>query len=649
MYGSFYNLVEKPFSISTDPRFLWCGEKHNEALANLKYGVMERNGFVVLTGDIGTGKTTLVNALLAMLSDNVIVAKINHPSLETVEFLTLVAKTFDPTAVVPGKSDLLLFFNAFLKQVYREGNVALLIVDEAHRLSIELLEEIRLLSNIEQDGMRMLNIIFVGQDELKPMLSSPQCRALRQRITLFYDIQVLSEEETAKYVGHRLKVSGLHEQLFTPSAIQKIHAVTHGNPRLINILCDRALLTGYVKARRIIDADIIIECAREITPNYKIKSIVLGDAGSTITTWGQKILNALATRSRTVVQWLGPSPEQLDKEGKETAKLWRLRTGALTEKVLAAALSLAKKYRRKVIPIILVAGMVSLSFALTVGALKVAGNNDAQSRQESLAGPVSPPSVPPIEDEAQREEITPAAKAETVGIQSASRASAPEFNASDPMPLPEHEAVAPSITPEKPDPVELAAAALEQKEYQKALALLEADRSSPREENSNTSGLYAKALVGRAGEIIADAPLEAESMLLKAVEIAPDTAQAFLMLGKRYTQIKDYPRAMDAYQKAVHLDPLLPDAFFNLGFISATLGKYGDAEQAFAKAVKLEPPYLGKSLFNLAVVQQKLGKKAESLANLEEAVAVDPENEKALAYLGRLKGVGRKYMPRQTK
>ncbi len=650
MYDSFYSLSKKPFGISTDPRFLWCGEKHNEALANLKYGVMERNGFVVLTGDIGTGKTTLVNALLELLSDDVLVAKVNHPSLEPDDFLTLVAKTFDASVVVDGKSDLLLFFNTFLKKAYQDGKVALLIVDEAHRLSIELLEEIRLLSNIEQDGMRLLNIIFVGQNELKPMLSSPQCRALQQRITLYYDIPLLSEKETVAYVGHRLGVSGLQERLFTEPAFHKIYAFSQGNPRLINILCDRAMLTGYLKARRIIDADIVRECAREIVPGHHSKRMVIGDTLRTIAVRHRMFMEALT--SAPVVRSLRASPGKLVRAGKETVKDLRLMIGALKEHVAAAADRLAGKYRRRAIAIILAAGMASIFLALAVGAFKVAGSNDAQSiaakRLIGAVGLASTHSQPPAALPVNPVEASPAASAETIGVPTSDQAASLEINASDPIPSPEDD-TAPLINAhEQPGSVEMAAAALEKNDYQLALGLLEADQGSLQDKHSKVTGLYAKALVGRAGEIIAAAPLQAETMLLKAVEIAPDTVQAFLMLGKYYTKIKDYPRAADTYQKAVHLDPLVPDAFFNLGFIYATLGRYEAAEQAFSRVVRLEPPYLGKSLFNLAVVQQKLGKKTESLANLEQAVTLAPENEKALAYLSLLKGEGNKTVAEKT-
>jgi type II secretory pathway predicted ATPase ExeA/Tfp pilus assembly protein PilF len=652
MYDSFYNLSEKPFGISADPRFLWGSETHNEALANLEYGVMERNGFVVLTGDIGTGKTTLVNALLDMLSDDVLIAKINHPSLDTTEFLTLVAKTFDPSAVVSGPSDLLIFFGSFLKKVHNDGKIALLIVDEAHRLSKEVLEEIRLLSNIEQDGTRLLNVIFIGQKELKPILASPSSRALQQRITLYYEIQLLSQAETAMYVSHRLNVCGRKGQLFTPSALQKIYTFSRGNPRLINILCNRALLTGYVKNRRTIDADIIKECTREISSWYDSKSRVSVKTFQRISAGVHAHLKALRAPS-AAAQFLNRSLKQLGKTKEETTKGMLFIYGALTEKVTAVARGLSGKYRRHWIQVALLAGLTSIVLVLTFGLLKGTDSGDPRSpqsqREVSTAGPTSNVSWSHEENKTKPVEMKTAASVETVGKQSAGQAKAPDTKTSDPAPLPEHEAAPLMAAHEQLDPVELSKAALEQKDYQKALMLLEARQDSRKGMDSSSSALYAKALVGRAGEILASAPREAEGMLWKAVELAPDNAKTYVLLGKHYTKIKAYPRAIDAYRKAVHLDPLIPDAFFNLGYIYATISNYEAAEQAFSRAVQLKPPYLDKSLYNLAVVQQKLGKKAESLSNLEQAVTLAPENEKALAYLSRLKRAEAKNTPVRTR
>jgi len=264
MYRSFYRLSAKPFQISADPRFLWLGDDYKEAWANFKYGLAEGDGYVVLVGAVGTGKTTLVNALLAALGKRALVANINHPTLDAAEFLSFVARTYDPTATVSSKADCLQFFKAFLHQAHADGKRVLLVIDEAHHLSIEVLEEVRLLSNIELAGRKLIHIFLVGQTELLKTLRSPACSALSQRITLFYHLRPLSAAETEKYITRRLRVAGSEERIFTAKAVEAIHALSRGYPRQINKLCDRALLTGFVKEERRIDARTIQECAREI-------------------------------------------------------------------------------------------------------------------------------------------------------------------------------------------------------------------------------------------------------------------------------------------------------------------------------------------------------------------------------------------------
>lgn len=643
MYDSFYKLAEKPFKISTDPRFLWCGEKHGEALANLSYGLMDGNGFVVLTGDIGTGKTTLVNALLETLDNRVLVAKINHPSLDAMEFLTLVAKTFDPSVSIRGKSDQLLFFNSFLRQAHAQGKIALLVIDEAHRLSVELLEEIRLLSNIEQAGQRLLNIILVGQNELKPMLLSPQCRALRQRITLFYEIQALSQEETVHYVEFRLKVSGLLEQLFTPAALHEIHAYSKGNPRLINILCDRALLTGFVKERREIDADIIFECAREINLRDQTKARIQGAWIQKLLACRRAIITVSATGVATVDQMLRRAWKWIRENQIAAFREFCNKVKTVAIIVVNTTIRFAKKNRGKIITSALAAGIAAASLALTIGANRAADTKKDPSLAEKRPAMASLLTSPGARKPANKGMAFgfAAQMANTQIVASIPERQVPALETSVPNQIPETRNPNPvprkTAEPPEPTPMQESAAALEQGNYRRAVKLLEAIQGGKTDEDSETAGLYAKALVGRAGEIIAASPLKAEIMLLKAIQAAPDLADPFLMLGKHYTHTKDYARAIEAYQKAVRLDPDSSDAFFNLGFIYATSGKFEAAEKAFTRVVQLKPPYLEKALFNLAVVQQKLGKMEESIANLELVTAMAPGNEKALAFLNRIR------------
>jgi general secretion pathway protein A len=264
MYRSFYGLTLKPFQISSDPKFLWLGEKHQEALAVLKYGVLDNRGFLLLTGDVGTGKTTLINALVNSLGPDTIVAHVPDPGLTIMDFINYIASAFRLEAPFTSKGAFLVRFREFLEKAHTSRKQVLLIIDEAQRLDTQLLEEIRLLSNIELQQTKLINIFFVGQDEFSDILSRNENRALRQRMTLNYHIDPLTEEETGNFVKHRLKVAGTEKKIFSTTAISEIYAFSGGYPRLMNIICDHALLTGYVKGDKTIDGEMIAECAKEL-------------------------------------------------------------------------------------------------------------------------------------------------------------------------------------------------------------------------------------------------------------------------------------------------------------------------------------------------------------------------------------------------
>ncbi len=264
MYLSHYNLKEKPFQISTDPKFLWMGEKHQEALATLKYGIQDNKGFLFLTGDIGTGKTTLINGLLNSLNEDVIVAVIPDPNLDNIDFFKIIANDFNIDKNFDGKGEFLLVFRDFLYGAHDDGRKVLLIIDESQRLGDMLLEEIRLLSNIEKQNTKLINIFFVGQQEFNDIILKPENKALRQRITVNYSLSPLTMAETDEYIKYRLSVAGADKFIFNTSAVHEIYLFSEGYPRLINTICDRALLTGYVKEAARIDDRIISECAQDL-------------------------------------------------------------------------------------------------------------------------------------------------------------------------------------------------------------------------------------------------------------------------------------------------------------------------------------------------------------------------------------------------
>ena len=271
MYNSFYGLDRAPFRVNPDPRFLYFSESHEEALATLVYAVQERKGFVVLTGEVGTGKTTVLNALLERIASpdfgtDVQTAYLFNTVLHLEDFFGLVFDELGldlPTPFQKGRA--LQALNDYLIQRLEGGQQTLLLIDEAQNLSRELLEEIRMLSNLETPESKLLQIVLVAQPELDSMLAQPELRQLRQRIELRHAIRPLSAKESAEYVRQRLLSAG-HDtgDLFTRGALREIFACSGGIPRVINVVCDNALLVGFVGQAHRITASAIERAASDI-------------------------------------------------------------------------------------------------------------------------------------------------------------------------------------------------------------------------------------------------------------------------------------------------------------------------------------------------------------------------------------------------
>ncbi|RPI66220.1 MAG: hypothetical protein EHM38_10455, partial [Geobacteraceae bacterium] len=264
MYHQYFGLNRSPFSIEPDPAFLWLGEKHQEGLSVLRYGILENKGFLLLTGDIGTGKTVLMKSLLTSLTGDVTVATIQDPSLTLLDFFNILSYELGMASTIDGKADFLIKFRKFVRRVYDSQKRLLVIIDEAQRLSNGLLDEIRVLANIDYDNRELLNFFFVGQIEFNQMLMDPYNKALRQRISVSYHLVPLNPEETSAYIRHRLKVAGTEKELFMPEVTHEIFKFSNGTPRLINILCDRALITGYSRDLNSVSPEMIRECAKEL-------------------------------------------------------------------------------------------------------------------------------------------------------------------------------------------------------------------------------------------------------------------------------------------------------------------------------------------------------------------------------------------------
>ena len=266
MYLSYFGLAEAPFSIAPAPRYLYMSQRHQEALAHLLYGVNGEGGFVLLTGEVGTGKTTVSRCLLEQIPESCDVAYIFNPRLTVEELLSTICVEFGIDCP-PGNTSIKVFvdcINAHLLDAHAKGRHSVLIIDEAQNLSADVLEQMRLLTNLETNERKLLQIILIGQPELATMLERPELRQLAQRIVARYHLGPLTKPEVAAYVQHRLEVAGTQRQLFPPALMGRLHSLGGGIPRIINVLCDRALLGAYAQGKERVDRATLEQAAREV-------------------------------------------------------------------------------------------------------------------------------------------------------------------------------------------------------------------------------------------------------------------------------------------------------------------------------------------------------------------------------------------------
>ena len=267
VYSTYFGLNEAPFNITPDPSFLFQSASHQEAFAQLQYGIRARRGFIVLTGEVGTGKTTLIQALLAQLVDTTHTALIFSAITSPIDLLRYVCEEFrliEPMQGLRDSHDYIYLLNEFLLEKYRAGSNAALIIDEAQNLSAEVLESVRLLSNFETTKDKLLQILLVGQPELNERLNTPQLRQLKQRVSLRHHLRPLSLSECQDYIVNRLRLAGCNSSIFQIKAIEAIHQYSAGIPRLINVICDNAMISAYALEKKEIDTRFIQEVADDL-------------------------------------------------------------------------------------------------------------------------------------------------------------------------------------------------------------------------------------------------------------------------------------------------------------------------------------------------------------------------------------------------
>lgn len=302
MYKQFFELSRNPFEISPDPFFYHPTPRHNEALANLHYGVGRRKGFIVITGEVGTGKTLLVRCLLSELrKNNIAFGYVFNPLLPVVEFFQYIMADLGLPYASRTKAEMLLDLNRYLIQRHARGLITALVVDEAQALRAELLEEIRLLTNLETSQQKLLQIVLMGQPELDAMLDSPELRQLKQRVSLRCQLQPLDQQQTRAYILSRLERAGAapESSIFSGESLDKIFEYSRGIPRIVNTLCENSLVNAFAREQRPVSADIVTEVAgdfRLIAPSLPEETLPLASRDEN----GESLMRSLFRLLRTM-------------------------------------------------------------------------------------------------------------------------------------------------------------------------------------------------------------------------------------------------------------------------------------------------------------------------------------------------------------
>lgn len=755
MYQEFYGLKRLPFQLLPDPDFFYLSHKHDTALTHLEYGISQRAGFIVITGEIGTGKTTLLRYLLRSLDEDLPVATLSQTYLYAEDLIRAICQDFSLPHQNKRKPELLELFGTFLVDQYRKGKYVILILDEAQNLPLESLEELRMLSNLDADNERILQIILVGQPPLRAKLRREELRQLYQRIEVSYHLEALDQQELKNYIRYRIETAGGPDpNLFHEEAIETIFDYSGGVPRLINAVCHGCLVYGFAEGIKKIHRDLVEavlndredfglfpsseaagkqEISATLNPDRKENGEALSTPDHLNTKLDRLIeLSGLSAEAfERVTSSLARMSSQTDLTGIKEQLASERKTRKAIEDRLAQVESLLDQVNRdslqintEAVPpyaknhqpthqteskatrekpdkfqvltqrlVHLIEGewkprvsktflnlrhiflllysegrkrpaiisMIIISYIFSAAGAAFLFSKDQRSNENGFRpGKADQVNVSRMFTKKNKQPVQMEPNALKRTEKSPLPQKAPEKKklivAKTTSPWVSQTPVSPAQPNDKAQDADSIASSVSKDDSSKAVnnasikVLTAPDQLVKRLDHATHSydmakaevdnkKLYSQTLTEQAKVLLDEGQSKkAEESLLKAVEADPDNFAAYFELGKLYTKAKEYTKAINNYQNAAELRPDTASVPYNLGFVYAGKRDYQNAEKALQRAAELNPPYADKVLFNLAVVQQKLGKGDSCIQNLQKSLSVNPSNRRAKEYLDKILG-----------
>jgi len=617
MSHSFFHLKRSPFQLSPNPLFFWLSSTHKEALGTLQYCLMNKKEFALITGDVGSGKSILINSFLENIEDieeGILLIKITNPPTDLIDLFKLLAISLE-FSEVDNKADFINQFEKFLQEIQRNHKRLLIIIDEAHKLTPDQLEELRLLVNMTSIEKESITFFFLGQNKLNQILLTDKCLALRSRIAFHYHIKPLTREETENYIAFRLLIAGGDIKIFSRHALGKIHELSDGNPRFINTICERSMMEAHSRAKKIVSRAIVKTAYKKILLPGEDKPDAVIEKNSEIT--------AIQHFKREYIFNLIKNIYSICLHGK---------------KHFVSSTHLNNFNLRTIIPVGFIIGAVIL---FIVWNFKNFSSTDITIHpQISEPQPESSPSLSSLE------------KSDSVISQSEADVGSPpptkSVNASIKKKVMTVDNASPSIYLEKKKKTESTSTSISllsirsmiaDKQFSEAIIRIEQAKKQKKLTFNidEIHRLYAKAVLEKSKQLLKENQNNiAIELFLHAIMFDASNPTFYFELGKIFTGLGKYDEAVEMYGKSLEINPNNSGTYYNLGYIYFVKNNYNVSEKMFRESAKLNPPYLDKVLFNMAVVQYLQGKRKQCVDNLKEALRLAPDNKKAKKMLNKI-------------